>query len=107
MLDFIRLIAAAALLLTGLFISVTATFGIFKFTSPLKRIHSAAMGDTLGILLCFLGLIVLSGFHFSTLKLCLILIFFWFASPVSSHLLTRLELTIDEDAKQECEVMKQ
>ena len=65
------------------------------------------MGDTLGISLCFLGLIVLSGFHFSSLKLFLILIFLWFASPVSSHLLTRLELTIDEDAKKECEVMKQ
>ena len=107
MFDFIQLIVAAIFLLSGLFISISATFGIFKFTSPLKRIHSAAMGDTLGISLCFLGLIVLSGFHFSSLKLFLILIFLWFASPVSSHLLTRLELTIDEAAKKECEVMKQ
>lgn len=106
MAELLQFIIAAVLILSGLFVAVTATFGIFKFKSPLRRMHSAAMGDTLGISLCLFGLMVLSGFRFETLKLLLILALLWFASPVASHLLARLELTVDESAKEECEVMK-
>lgn len=102
-LQWLRFIIAAALILSGLFIMVSATIGNYKFKFVLNRMHSAAMGDTLGILFMMLGLIVFSGLNFTSVKLLLIIIFLWISSPVTSHLLVRLEVTTDEDVKDECE----
>jgi multicomponent Na+:H+ antiporter subunit G len=57
--------------------------------------HAAAMGDTLGILFCLLGLTFSSPDIWMALKLLLIIAFLWFSSPVSSHLIARLEVTIN------------
>ena len=63
----------------------------------LNRMHAAAMGDTLGILFVLLGLIVIAGPGFDALKLFLVVLFFWVASPVAGHMISRLEATTDED----------
>lgn len=55
------------------------------------------MGDTLGILFVFLGLMLIRGFSMSSLKLFLVILFFWVASPVSGHMISRLEAMTDED----------
>ena len=39
---------------------------------------------------------IISGLHFTTLKMMLVIIFLWCASPVSSHLIARLEVTTNE-----------
>ena len=39
----------------------------------------------------------MSGFTFTSVKLLLVIVFLWFASPVSSHLIARLEVTTNED----------
>lgn len=106
MLEWLRFIVVAILILGGLTVAGIATFGIFKFKFVLNRMHAAAMCDTLSILFILLGLIIYSGFNFTSLKLLLIILFLWFASPVSSHLISRLEVTIDEKVKEECEVVK-
>lgn len=88
--EWIRFIAAAICILTGLFIAVSAAIGVFKFKECLTRMHSAAMGDTLAIGLILTGLIILFGLTFTSLKLLLILAFLWLASPVSSHLIAQM-----------------
>ena len=54
------------------------------------RLTVAAMGDTMGIGASLAGLMILFGFQFVTLKLALVLIFLWCASPgfISSDLQT-------------------
>lgn len=59
--------------------------------------HAAAMGDTLGIGFSLMGLILMSGWNFTSLKLLLVIVFLWFSSPTSSHLIARLEVTTNED----------
>ena len=59
--------------------------------------HAAALGDTLGILFVILGLILIRGFSVDSLKLFLVILFFWIASPVSGHMLSRLEVMTNED----------
>lgn len=71
--------------------------GVFRFKYVLNRMHAAAMGDTLGIGFALVGLILMSGFTFTSVKLLLVIVFLWFASPVSSHLIARLEVTTNED----------
>ena len=102
MLEWIRFIVAALCIIAGLVVAGVATFGVFKFKFVLNRMHAAAMGDTLAILFVLAGLMVISGFSFTSLKLLLIILFLWFASPVSSHLIARLEVATDKKMEEEC-----
>ena len=106
MIEWIRFLVAATLILGGLIVAGVATFGLFKFKFVLNRMHAAALNDTLAILFVLAGLIVIKGFEFDSLKLLCIIIFLWFASPVSSHLLARLEESVDKRVKEECEVVE-
>lgn len=95
--EWIRFLAAAGLLILGLVFEILAVFGVNRFHRALNRMHAAAMGDTLGILFVLLGLIVLRGFSMDSLKLFLVVAFFWIASPVSGHMISRLEAMTDEN----------
>ena len=114
MLEWIRFAIAAAFIVGGLAIAAIAIFGTYRFKYVLNRMHAAALVDTLVILLSLIGLMFLSGEVFAstsetvfvTLKLLLVVLFLWFASPVSSHLISRLEVTTNEKVKDECEVQE-
>ena len=103
-LEWVRFIAGTGLLLVGLVIFVIQIFGVFKFKYVLNRMHAAAMGDTLGIGISMTGLIILSGLNVTSLKMALIIVFLWLASPVSSHLISRLEVTTNENLREHCEL---
>lgn len=103
--DWIRFLAGAAFLLFGLGIFAIEMIGVFRFRYVLNRMHSAAMGDTLGIGFSLVGLMIMSGWSFTTLKLFLVIVFLWFSSPVSSHLIARLEVTTDEDKEKHYRVI--
>lgn len=80
----------------GLFFIVLAVFGVNRFDRALNRMHAAAMGDTMGLMFIILGLVLIRGFSMDSLKLLFVLLFFWMASPVSSHVISRLEAMTDE-----------
>ena len=103
-LEWIRFVAGVALLLAGLCCFLLQVFGVFKFKYVLNRMHAAAMGDTLGIGISLTGLILLSGLNFTSLKMALIIIFLWLASPVSSHLIARLEVVTNDHLEENCEL---
>ena len=101
-LEWIRFIFGVGMLLMGLGIFLLQIFGVFKFKYVLNRMHAAAMGDTLGIGVSLTGLIILSGLNFTSLKMALIIVFLWLASPVSSHLISRLEVVTNEHLEENC-----
>ena len=90
-LEWIRLILSALLLFCGLFSFVTAVIGNIRFGFAMNRMHSAGIGDTLGLLCVVLALIIGSGFRMASLKMLLVLVFLWVASPVSTHFLSQVE----------------
>lgn len=102
--EWIRFIVGGGLLLCGLAIFIIEIIGVFRFHYVLNRMHAAAMGDTLGIGFALLGLIVISGLNFTSLKLFLVIVFLWFSSPVSSHLIARLEVTTDEEKEKHYDI---
>lgn len=104
MMAWLQLLAGGILIVIGVLTMCAAVFGVWRFHYVLNRMHAAAMTDSLGILCVILGLMILSGFQFGTLKLALILAFFWLAGPVSSHMICNLEVLINENLKEECEV---
>lgn len=100
--NWIQLVIGAAFLISGMVIFVLQIFGVFRLKYVLNRMHAAAMGDTLGISISLIGLMIMSGLNFTTLKLGLVIVFLWFASPVSSHLIARLEATTNEELDKYC-----
>lgn len=102
--EWIRFLIGSLFLLIGMIIFFTELFGVFHFKYVLNRMHAAAMGDTLGISSCLVGLMIFSGLNFTTLKLFFVIVFLWFASPVSSHVLSRLEATTNDSLSTHCEI---
>ena len=102
--EWVRFIVGVGLLIAGLLIFVVELYGVFKFKYVLNRMHTAAMGDTMGLGISLLGLIVLCGLNFTSLKMGLIIVFLWLASPVSSHLIARLEVVTNEHLAENCEL---
>lgn len=103
-LEWIRFLFGAVFLLGGMVVFFVEVFGIFKFDYVLNRMHAAATGDTLGIALSLIGLIIFSGLTFTSLKMLLVIAFLWIASPVASHMLARFEVTTNEELEKECEL---
>jgi multicomponent Na+:H+ antiporter subunit G len=106
MIETLRFILCALLIGTGLIFEICAVIGVFRFHYVLNRMHAAALGDTMGILMIMLGLAVASGVNLLSLKLLLIVFLFWTASPVASHLIGRLELTTNEELDREVKLWK-
>lgn len=104
LIEWLQFILGVAFLLAGLGVFAVQVFGVFKFNYVLNRMHAAAMGDTLGIGISLVGLIILSGWNFASLKMALIIVFLWNASPVSSHLIARLEATTNPHLERCCEL---
>ncbi len=96
MLDWLRFGLGAALMLGGLFVLLSGVLGLFRFRFSLSRIHAGALIDTIGILLTLLGLVVALGFTLTSLKLLIVIAFLWCSSPVASHLIGKLEVTVTE-----------
>ncbi len=86
----IRLGLSVALLICGLVIEVTAVFGANRFRFSLNRMHSAGMGDTLGLMLIAVAAILYLGWDAGGLKIALIVAVYWITSPVCTHMLGRM-----------------
>ena len=105
--EIIRFILGIGFIITGLLVFVVQLIGVYKFKYILNRMHAAGMGDTMGISLCMVGTMFFYGWSFTTLKVALIVAFLWLASPVSSHLISRLEVTTNEDLEEYCRIEKE
>lgn len=84
-------IVGVVLIVLGVLVCCVSVLGVFRFRYVLSRMHAAALADTMGLFLTLLGIAVLSGFTGFTAKLVIAWIFMWIASPVSSHLIARME----------------
>ncbi|MBD5457317.1 MAG: monovalent cation/H(+) antiporter subunit G [Lachnospiraceae bacterium] len=104
--EWIRFLFGALLILCGLLIFLIEMIGVFRFKYVLNRMHAAAMGDTLGIACSLIGLMIISGLNFTSLKLFCVIVFLWFSSPTSSHLIARLEVATDEKRSEHYSVIK-
>ena len=90
------LILTAAFMVLGLFVCCVGVYGVFKLKYAANRMHAAALNDTMGISLCLVGLAISAPDVFTALKILLVVVFLWLASPVASHLLCRLEVETNE-----------
>ena len=95
--EWIRFLAGAVCLLCGLGIFLVEMIGVFRFKYVLNRMHAAAMGDTMGLGLVVIGLIILGHDVFHIAKYILVILFFWMSSPIASHMIGKVEMLTNKD----------
>lgn len=96
----IRLVFGLIFLFAGLVFFIIEIIGVYKLNYVLNRMHAAALGDALGLSLSMIGLIILSGFNFVSLKFILVMVFMWFTSPCASHLISKLEVDTTSETEE-------
>ena len=100
----LREVLAAASIALGLVCCCIAMYGVYRMDYVLSRIHAAAIIDTLGTLLIFIGMILLRGLGWASAKIVLILAFQWLTSPVSTHRISKVETMSSQNYEKHCEV---
>ncbi len=103
--EWIRFILVVGLLLFGMSIFFLEIFGVYRFHYILNRMQIAATGDTLGIGMCLVGLMVANGWNATTAKIALVIVFLWCASPVSSHMIAKLQMSTDKRILDHCRII--
>jgi multicomponent Na+:H+ antiporter subunit G len=81
----IRTIITGILLGLGCFFIIVTSIGIVRFPDFYSRLHPAGKSDTIGQSLILIGLIIYEGFSMVSIKLFLIIIFIYIASPTATH----------------------
>ena len=110
--DWVIFALVAFFVLSSLFMIFCGILGVYRMKYVLNRMNAAALIDTLALLLMNVGLIIANGFTFTSLKLFLIVLVMWLTSPISGHLISKLEyvtnnkieeeIIVDEEEKVEC-----
>ncbi|MBK7261997.1 MAG: monovalent cation/H(+) antiporter subunit G [Rubrivivax sp.] len=81
-----------ALLLAGGFFCVVGAVGLVRMPDFYTRMHAASVVDTLGAGLVLLGLLLQAGFTLVAVKLLMLGLLIFFASPTATHALARAAL---------------
>lgn len=84
-------ILASVLFILGCFFFLVGVLGLLRMPDVFSRIHTTTKGDTLGIGLILLGLMVLYGLSFTTLRILVLLALIWLTTPTAAHLIAKAE----------------
>ena len=85
-------ILSALCLAAGAFFCLVGGIGLVRMPDFFTRVHAASVTETLGAGLLLLGLILKAGLTLVSVKLAIIGILIYFASPTASHALAKAAL---------------
>lgn len=97
--EVVHLLSWICLLAGGAFAAIGA-LGMVRMPSLFTRMHAASVTDTLGAGLILAGLALQAGFTLVTLKLAVLGLLIFFASPVATHALAKAALARGVDPLQ-------
>jgi multicomponent Na+:H+ antiporter subunit G len=87
----VDLLSWACLVVGGIFCIIGAV-GLVRMPDFYTRVHAASIVDTIGAGFILLGLILQAGFTLVAVKLVMLAVLLFFASPTATHALTRAAL---------------
>jgi multicomponent Na+:H+ antiporter subunit G len=85
-------IASWVLLVAGGFFCVVGAVGLLRMPDFYTRMHAASVIETLGAGLLLLGLMLQGGWTLVSVKLLMVGLLIFFASPTATHALARAAL---------------
>jgi multicomponent Na+:H+ antiporter subunit G len=81
----IRTIITGVFLGIGCFFIIVTAIGIVRFPDFYSRLHPAGKTDTVGQGFVLIGLMIYEGFSLVSIKLIIIVVFIFIASPTATH----------------------
>lgn len=82
-------VLAAALLASGVVLTLIATIGLQRFDDVFARMHAAAKPATLGLLLVVIAAMLRAPDAGAVVKLAIVIVFQFVTAPIAMHLLSR------------------
>ena len=86
----IRSAACALLLLLGLIFMMVSVKGVLTLPDPFCQPHAIALGQSLGMGFCCLGMFIYQGPNITGLKILMVLFVSMLAGPIGTHIVDRV-----------------
>ncbi|MEJ2182422.1 MAG: monovalent cation/H(+) antiporter subunit G [Nitrospirota bacterium] len=84
-----RLVLTGAFLAIGCFFVAVAAVGVVRMPDFYTRMHPAGKNDTLGQAMILLGLVVHEGLSLVSVKLLMVIVFIYIASPTATFAIAK------------------
>lgn len=85
----IRSLISAVLLISGIAFMMVSAIGVIRLPDFFSRLHASSIGETLGMVLAGVGLIVYHGINLTSVKIVMILIALFLVNPLGTHLISK------------------
>lgn len=86
MMDIATVISAIFILIGAVFLWIAA-IGIIRFPDFYSRLHAAGIGDTLGMLLVTVGIMIRVGWALLSLKIFIVFVLYLLINPLGTNLI--------------------
>lgn len=83
----IREMIATVFLIVGLLFVAISAIGVVRLPDFYTRLHASGIGETLGLMISFVGLAIYEGFTILTVKLFIVFLLVFLANPIGTHIL--------------------
>lgn len=93
----IREVIAAILILVGGGFMFVSAVGVIRLPDFYTRLHASSIGETFGLVLAGLGMIIYNGFNLTSAKLLLIIVALFLANPIGTHLIGKAAIRAGEE----------
>lgn len=84
-----RELIACIFLAVGLIFITASAIGVLRLPDFYTRLHASGMGETLGIVLSFIGLVIIEGCNLTSVKMIMVAMLVFLANPIGTHMLVR------------------
>ena len=84
-----RELIACIFLAVGLIFITASAVGVLRLPDFYTRLQASGMGETLGLVLSFIGLVIIEGANLTSIKLIMIAMLVFLCNPIGTHMLVR------------------
>jgi len=103
--EILRFVLATVFLVSGIIVFGVATLGLYRLKYVLNRIHASSKCDTLGGMLMLIGICIIAGFSFTTLKIIALVVFVWLTNPLAIFMIGRAEVLTNPNLEDEVSIL--
>ena len=103
--EILRFVLATVFLASGIIVFGVATLGLYRLKYVLNRIHASSKCDTLGGMLMLIGICIIAGFSFTTLKIIALVVFVWLTNPLAIFMIGRAEVLTNPNLEDEVSIL--
>jgi len=103
--EILRFVLATVFLTSGIIVFGVATLGLYRLKYVLNRIHASSKCDTLGGMLMLIGICIIAGFSFTTLKIIALVVFVWLTNPLAIFMIGRAEVLTNPNLEDEVSIL--